>query len=252
MVKCCNVVCDILSNIYLDKLDKELEARGLRFCRYADDCVIFVKSEAAANRVMESICWWIERKLFLRVNATKTKVVRPMNCTFLGFTFWKNREEWECRPLPDRKKRLEGKVKEALRRRYGTRFSLGEMTTKVNQIVKGWINYYSLGFMKSYLKNEFGPWLRHRYRMIILMQWKKPRTIFANLKKINIMFACGFSDEEIFKVANTRRGRYAQANGNVINFILSPKVLAMGNRKRKRPGLVDPLQYYIVKHQRFA
>ena len=195
----------ILSNIYLDKLDKELEARGLRFCRYADDCVILVKSEMAANRVKESICWWIERKLFLKVNATKTKVVTPTKCSFLGFTFWKSGQEWECRPLPDRKKRLEGKVKEALRRKHARLYSLGEMTIKVNQIVKGWINYYSLGFMKTYLKEEFGPWLRHRYRMIILLQWKRPRTIFRNLKKINNMIGGGFSDKEILKVACTRK-----------------------------------------------
>ncbi|WP_258007866.1 reverse transcriptase domain-containing protein, partial [Tetragenococcus halophilus] len=79
----------ILANIYLDKLDKELEARGLYFVRYADDTDIFVKSERAANRVMKSITSWIERKLFLRVNVTKTKVVRPTQSQFLGFTFWK-------------------------------------------------------------------------------------------------------------------------------------------------------------------
>ena len=79
----------ILSNIYLDKFDKELEERGLRFVRYADDCDIFVKSEMSANRVMKSVTSWLERKLFLKVSATKTKVVRPNDSNFLGFTFWK-------------------------------------------------------------------------------------------------------------------------------------------------------------------
>ena len=78
----------ILSNVYLDKLDRELEARGLRFARYADDCNIFVKSELAANRVMKSIVSLIERKLFLKVNAEKSKIVRPTKSQFLGFTFW--------------------------------------------------------------------------------------------------------------------------------------------------------------------
>lgn len=86
----------ILSNIYLDKFDKELEERGLRFVRYADDCDIFVKSEMSANRVMKSVTSWLERKLFLKVSATKTKVVRPNDSNFLGFTFWKNKDSW-CR-----------------------------------------------------------------------------------------------------------------------------------------------------------
>lgn len=84
----------ILSNIYLDKMDKELEQRGLHFVRYADDCNIFVKSEKSANRVMKSISSWLERKLFLKVNATKTKVVRPTKSNFLGFSFWKSGDSW--------------------------------------------------------------------------------------------------------------------------------------------------------------
>lgn len=95
----------ILSNIYLDKFDKELESRNLRFARYADDCIIFVKSEMSANRVMKSVTSWLERKLFLKVSATKTKVVRPTKGQFLGFTFYKNSDEWKCCPTKDRKKR---------------------------------------------------------------------------------------------------------------------------------------------------
>ena len=242
----------VLSNVYLDKLDKELEKRGLRFCRYADDTVIMVKSEMAANRVMESITKWIENKLYLRVNATKTKVVRPTQCKFLGFTFWKNGEEWDCRPLPDRKLKLKEKVKEALKRKTARAQSLGAMITKVNQIVRGWINYYAYGAMKSFIKTEFGPWLRHRIRMILLSQWKKASTIITNLTKLNHIFNCGFSDEEIYKVGNTSRGPYARANGNIVNFILSPRVLQTENKKLKRPGLVDPLAYYIEKHARYT
>lgn len=100
----------ILSNIYLDKFDKELEERGLRFVRYADDCNIFVKSEMSANRVMPSVISWLERKLFLKVSATKTKIVRPTKSNFLGFTFWKNGESWKCRPSDDRKVKLYEKL----------------------------------------------------------------------------------------------------------------------------------------------
>ncbi|WP_395018852.1 reverse transcriptase domain-containing protein [Robinsoniella peoriensis] len=94
----------VLSNVYLDKLDKELEQRGLRFTRYADDTMVFTKSEMAANRVMKSITEWIERKLYLKVNATKTKVVRPTRSKYLGFTFLRNGGEWKVK-LPLRRKR---------------------------------------------------------------------------------------------------------------------------------------------------
>ena len=93
----------VLSNVYLDKLDKELEGRGLCFARYADDCNIFVRSEKAADRVMASITGWLERKLRLKVSASKTKVVRPKDSAFLGFTFWKSKEGWKPRPLEARK-----------------------------------------------------------------------------------------------------------------------------------------------------
>ena len=96
----------ILSNVYLDKLDKELEARGLHFVRYADDCDIFVKSEMAADRVMASVTSWLERKLKLKVSATKTKVVRPTKSNFLGFTFWKDSKGWKAKPANDRKVKL--------------------------------------------------------------------------------------------------------------------------------------------------
>ena len=98
-------ISPVLSNIYLDKLDKELESRNLRFVRYADDCTIFVKSEMSANRVMKSVTSWLERKLFLKVSVSKTKVVRPMKGQFLGFTFYKNSQVWKCKPTKDRKKR---------------------------------------------------------------------------------------------------------------------------------------------------
>ena len=102
----------MLSNVYLDKLDKELEGRGLHFARYADDCNTFVRSEKTADRVMVSVTSWLERKLLLRVSASKTKVVRPTDNAFLGFTFWKSKEGWKPRPLDARKDKLCKKHKE--------------------------------------------------------------------------------------------------------------------------------------------
>lgn len=232
----------ILSNIYLDKFDKELESRNLKFVRYADDCIIFVKSEMSANRVMKSVTSWLERKLFLKVSATKTKVVRPMKGQFLGFTFYKNSKEWRCRPTKDRKKRLYSKIQEYLKRRQAVSRPLADTFTKVNQIVRGWINYFKIGSMKTFL-DEFGQWLRHKIRCIIIKQWKRPKTIYRNLMKLNIACRCKFSEEEIYKCANTRLGWYRRSTMNIVNFILSPKVLAI--KKRDRPGLVNPLEYYL-------
>lgn len=234
----------ILSNIYLDKFDKELESRGLRFVRFADDCVIFVKSEMAANRVMKSVSSWLERKLYLKVSATKTKVVRPRNSKFLGFTFWKSKDGWKCKPLDDRKARLYSKIKECLLRKRAAARPLAVTVTRVNQIVRGWINYYRIGSMKTFLK-EFGEWLRHKIRVVIIKQWKRISTIYRNLMFLNKKFKCRFTDEDIFKVANTRLGLYKMCGMIVVNFLLAPSVLAMKNKDR--PGLVDPLKYYLSK-----
>ena len=227
---------------HLDKFDKELEERGLRFVRYADDCDIFVKSEMSANRVMKSVTSWLERKLFLKVSATKTKVVRPNDSNFLGFTFWKNKDSWKCKPSSDRKVKLYTKIREVLQRKAAVARPLSYTFTKVNQIVRGWINYFRIGSMKKFMK-EFGQWLRHKIRVVIIKQWKKPMRVYTNLQRINKRFKCNFTDEDIFKVANTRLGLYRQCGLNVINFIISPKVLAI--QKAERPGLVNPLEYYL-------
>lgn len=232
----------ILSNIYLDKFDKELEERGLKFSRYADDSDIFVKSEMAADRVMKSVTSWLERKLFLKVSATKTKVVRPNDSNFLGFTFWKDASGWKCKPANDRKAKLYAKIREVLQRKEAVSKPLSYTFTKVNQIVRGWINYFRIGSMKAFMK-EFGEWLRHKIRVIIVKMWKKPKRIYTNLQRLNKKFRCSFTDEEVFKVANSRLGLYRQCGMNVINFIISPKVL--GIQKAERPGLVNPLEYYL-------
>lgn len=174
----------VLSNIYLDKLDKELEARGLRFVRYADDCNIFVKSEMSAERVMKSITSWLERKLRLKVNATKTKVVRPTKSTFLGFTFWKEKEGWKCCPVKNRKKRLYDKTRKILCRKKAAARSMGVTFKQLNDLIRGWINYFRIGSMKGFM-TEYGQWLRHKVRVVILKQWKRPKTIYRNLQKMD-------------------------------------------------------------------
>ena len=232
----------ILSNVYLDKLDQELEARGLHFVRYADDCNIFVKSEMAADRVMKSVTSWLERKLRLKVSATKTKVVRPTKSNFLGFTFWKSKDGWKCKPANDRKKRLYAKTRAILCRRKAVARPMKSTFEQLNWLIRGWINYYRIGSMKIFLE-EYGQWLRHKVRVVILKQWKKSRRIYLNLQKLNQIIGCEFTHEEIFKVANSRLGWYRRSGMYVVNFAISPEIL--GHKTKSRPGLVDPLQYYL-------
>ena len=230
-----SVVC---SNVYLDKLDKELEQRGLRFTRYADDVLIFTKSEIAANRVMKSICSWLERKLFLKVNATKTKVVRPTRGKYLGFTFLKNGSEWKVRPTNEKKKKVKKKLSEYLKRGKAIARPLAVTIKRVNEIVRGWINYFRIGMMKLFLE-EFGEWLRHKIRVIVMKQWKSPKTIYRNLSYLNWKHKNGFSDKEIFKVANSRLGWYKRSGMNVVNFIISKDLLE--NRIKDGAGLLKSL-----------
>ena len=232
----------ILSNIYLDKFDKELESRNLRFARYADDCIILVKSEMSANRVMKSVTSWLERKLFLKVSATKTKVVRPTKGQFLGFTFYKAKTVWKCTPTKDRKKRLYSNFQKYLERKHAVSRPLSVTFKKLNQMIRGWIRYFKISSIKVFLK-EFGQWLRHKVRCIIIKQWKRPRTIYKNLMKLNIACRCKFTHDDIFKCANSRLGWYRRSTGNIVNFLLSPT--ALGIKKGDRPGLVNPLIYYL-------
>ena len=175
----------LLSNIMLNELDKELEARGLHFVRYADDCVIAVGSSAAANRVMHTITKWIEKKLGLKVNATKTKVTTPSKLKYLGFGFWKDAEGWKARPHKDSIKRFERKLKQLTKRSWSV--SMDYRIEKLNQVIRGWINYFRIGSMKAAL-TRIDEHLRTRMRIVIWIlpfeesRWKK-MILFGLLRK---------------------------------------------------------------------
>lgn len=139
----------ILSNIIPNELDKELEARGLHFVRYADDCIIAVGSSAAANRVMHTTTKWIEKKLGLKVNMTKTKVTRPTNLKYLGFSFVKMKGKWEARPHKDSIKKFERKLKKLTKRSWSV--SMDYRIKKLNEVIRGWINYFRIGKMKTHM-----------------------------------------------------------------------------------------------------
>ncbi|WP_243002635.1 group II intron reverse transcriptase/maturase [Lachnotalea glycerini] len=232
----------ILSNVYLDKLDKELEGRGLRFVRYADDVLIFTKSEIATNRVMTSISSWIERKLFLKVNTTKSKVVRPMRSKYLGFTFLKNGGEWKVKPTNEKKAKLYQAMREYLKRGKAVARPIAVTIKRVNEIARGWINYFRIGMMKQFM-DEFGQWLRHKIRVIVIKQWKKSKTIFRNLAYLNRKYKNGFNEESILKVANSRLGWYKRCSMDVVNYILNPTLLE--TKIKDGAGLLNPLNYYL-------
>ena len=173
----------LLSNIMLNELDKELEARKLRFVRYADDCVITVGSSAAANRVMHTITDWVERKLGLKVNMTKTKVTRPNGLKYLGFGFWKDSKDgqWKARPHHDSVSKFKRKIKELTKRSWSVPMDLRIL--KLNEVIRGWINYFKIGGMKQKLK-DIDERLRTRMRIVIWKQWKTGEKRYWGLRKL--------------------------------------------------------------------
>ena len=226
----------LLSNIILNKLDKELEARGLNFIRYADDIIILVKSEKAANRVMTSITDYIERKLGLKVNMTKTKVCKPNELKYLGFGFYKS-NKYEVIPHKESKAKFKRKLKGLTKRSES--ISLDKRFERLNWLIRGWVNYFKISKMKTFL-TSIDEWLRTRIRMIIWKQWKKPKTQENNLIK------CGYSRGEARGLANCRRGYMFIAHSKILQNAISKARLSKPNKTKERRGLVFALDYYLA------
>ena len=198
----------------------------------------------AADRVLASASSWLERKLRLEGECNQNEG-RQADRKYLSWLYILEVERWRARPADNRKAKLCKKVKEILCRKRAVALPLGYTFTKLKQVLRGWINYFRIGSMKTWLKNDFSPWLRHKVRVVILKQWKKPKTVYKNLMKLNVAFGCNMTDEDIYKVANSRLGLYRRCGMNVVNYLLSQKVLSMPNKKENRPGLIDPLTYYL-------
>ena len=224
----------LLSNIMLNELDKELEARGLNFVRYADDCLIMVKSEKAANRVMESITTFITRKLGLKVNVEKSKVARPNQIKYLGFGFYKkiNQNIWRPKPHIKSSEKFKTKLHDILIRSRS--MSLDARLLKLKQVIYGWVNYFKIADMKVFLK-EIDKWIRRKLRVIIWKQWKKIKKRYTCLRKL------GISHRDAYVTANARRGYYHIAHTRVLETAISKE------RLNKR-GLVNSLDHYIKVH----
>jgi len=226
----------LLSNIMLNKLDKELEARGLHFTRYADDTIILVKSEKAANRVMESITHFIEKKLGLKVNMTKTKICKPNDLKYLGFGFYKGKE-WNSIPHIDSKMKFQRKLKSLTKRSES--ISLDTRFERLNWLIRGWVNYFKISKMKKFLE-KIDKYLRTRIRMIIWKMWKLPKTREDNLVK------CGYSREEARGLAFCRRGYMFVAHSKILQNAITKLALSKPNKKKGRRGLVFALDYYLA------
>lgn len=224
----------LLSNIMLNELDKELEKRGLSFVRYADDCLIMVKSEKAANRVMESITTFITKKLGLKVNVEKSKVARPNEIKYLGFGFYKkiNQNIWRPKPHIKSAQKFINKLKEITGR--SNAMSIADKITKLNQVIRGWINYFKIADMKQLMK-EVSEHLRHRLRMCIWKYWKIPKT------KYRALIQLGITKESAYNVANTRRGYYWVASTVILH-------IAISNKRLQQKGLIFPLDHYQKVH----
>jgi len=168
----------LLSNLVLDELDRELERRGHRFVRYADDCNIYVRSERAGRRVMASVTRFLTQKLQLKVNAEKSGVARPWKRKFLGFSVTANKAP-RRRISPESLKRFKERVRSLTRRTRGV--SIGQMVEELNRYVRGWLGYYGYCQTPSVLQ-DLESWVRRRLRCFMWKQWKRGRRRYAALR----------------------------------------------------------------------
>jgi len=171
----------LLSNVMLNELDKELERRGHRFVRYADDCMIFCKSRKSAERTLSNILQFIEEKLFLKVNRKKTKVSHISRVKYLGYTFYRHQGKCRFRVHPKSVGKMKERIREITDRHKG--ISNEKREEMYQQFVRGWVEYYKLADMKSLLK-ETDQWARRRIRAVYWKQWKKPRTRYRMLRAL--------------------------------------------------------------------
>lgn len=206
----------LLSNIMLTELDKELEKRELKFCRYADDCNIYVKTKKAALRVMESVSKFIENDLKLKVNREKSEVDRPWKLKYLGYTFYRKKGEMGLRVHPKSIKRLKDKLKAVTSR--SNAMSMEQRALKLKQIIVGWVNYFKLADMKSTLM-KVDEWLRRRLRMCYWKQWKKIKTKKDNLVRL------GIDEGKAWEYANTRKSYWRTSNSPILNKSVTNKYL---------------------------
>lgn len=218
----------LLSNVMLNELDKELERRGHRFVRYADDCMIFCRSRKSAERTLKNIIPFIEGKLFLKVNRKKTEVAHISKVKYLGYTFYRYKGKCRFRVHPKSATKMKNKIRELTDRNNG--MSNAKREEKYQQFVRGWVNYFKLADMKNLLKGT-DEWARRRIRAVYWKQWKKIKT------KCQMLKALGLEDWKAKELANSRKGYWRMAK--VLNQTFSNKIIA-------KLGYTSMLDYYLT------
>jgi RNA-directed DNA polymerase len=215
----------------LDELDKELERRGHRFCRYADDCNIYVKSKAAGERVMESLTRFLMKRLRMRVNGEKSAVDRPWKRDFLGYTMtWHNQPRLKV--ASNSIKKIKTHIREVIRKGRGR--SLRKVMEELTPLLRGWVNYFRLSAVKIAFE-EMDGWIRRKLRSILWRQWKKPRT---RAKKLTER---GIDKVRAYSSAYNGRGPWWNAGASHMNTAFPTKWFA-------QQGLVS----LLAEHLRFA
>ncbi|MBU1193868.1 MAG: group II intron reverse transcriptase/maturase [Proteobacteria bacterium] len=219
----------LLSNILLDDLDNELEQRGHRFCRYADDCNIYVGSRRAGERLLSSLDKFVTNKLRLKINRSKSAVDRPWNRKFLGYSVTYHNPP-RLKVALDSVARFKGKVKEAFRRGRGR--NLKKFIMELQPMLRGWINYFRLSEVKGIFE-ELDEWIRHHLRCVLWRQWKRNYTRMRQMRKN------GISEKRAWKSATNGRGPWWNSRASHMNQAFPKKVF-------DRLGLVSLLDTILT------
>lgn len=221
----------LLSNVLLDDLDKELERRGHRFCRYADDCNVYVRSKAAGDRVMESVARYLEKRLRLKINRDKSAVDRPWNRKFLGYTMTPHHRP-KLKVSPQSVKRAKARIREIVRKGRGR--SLPKVIGEITPFLRGWVAYFRLSQVKNVFE-ELDQWIRRRLRVILWRQWKRPWTRFKK------MVSRGIERVRAWTSAKNGRGPWWNAGASHMNAAVPAKWFA-------HQGLMS----LLAEHQRLG
>ena len=211
----------LLANIYLNEFDQEMERRGMKFVRYADDIVVLTKSKRAAKRMLKSCGKYLEGKLKLTLNYQKSKTVSVLArkyFKFLGFCLGKTGKGIFIRAHQSSLSKAKQKLKELTRRNQGRNVRV--VIEKVKQYIQGWLGYYSTAEMKEILR-KWSEWLRRRFRMYIWKQWKKPKTRVENLQRL------GISKEQAYQWGNSRLGYWRVAGSQILKCSITNEKLAL-------------------------
>lgn len=217
----------LLGNIMLNELDKELEGRGHKFVRFADDAVIFCKSKKSAVRTLENIIPYIEKKLFLKVNLAKTTISHISKIKYLGYAFYRNKGKCKFRVHPKSIKKMKDKLRLLTNKNNG--WGNDYRRQKLAEFVRGWINYFSMADMKV-LMGEVDEWLRRKIRTIYWKQWKRVKTKYRMLRALKL------PEWKVHELANCRKGYWRTAK--VLNSVLTKKIIA-------RLGYISMSDYYL-------